>query len=147
MAQINVEAGRAAWADRLPVDLMEPRTDWYQQNLAIALAAFVAEEDGKTVGFVVARESQDADGAGVGEIDTLYTRPAVWGRGAGRALLEAGLDVLRTAGFREATLWTADFNARARAVYERGGWRLDGTAREKTFVGVTFSELRYRIEL
>ena len=147
MAQINVEAGRAAWADDLPVEQMEPRNDWYAQNLAIALAAFVAEDDGEPVGFVVVRESQDGDGAGTGEVDTFYTRPAVWGRGIGRALLDRGVAELREAGFRQATLWTSDFNTRARAIYERHGWRLDGATREKVFVGVTFIELRYRLDL
>jgi ribosomal protein S18 acetylase RimI-like enzyme len=139
MAGLNVEAGRAAWADFLPVERMEPRVAWYAENLPSALAAFVAEEDGRVVGFVVARHG--------GVLDTLYTAPRVWGRGVGRALMDAALGALRDVGYEVAVLWTAEQNTRAREIYERYGWKLDGATTEKTFVGVTFTELRYKIEL
>jgi GNAT superfamily N-acetyltransferase len=139
MARLNVEAGQAAWSDFLPVERMEPRVKWYAENLQSAVAAYVAEDDGTVVGFAVARRG--------GVLDTLYTAPSVWGRGIGRALMTAALDALRDAGYSTAVLWTAENNTRARQVYERYGWKLDGATTQKTFVGVTFTELRYTIEL
>jgi ribosomal protein S18 acetylase RimI-like enzyme len=61
--------------------------------------------------------------------------------------MTAALDALRDAGYSTAVLWTAENNTRARQVYERYGWKLDGATTQKTFVGVTFTELRYTIEL
>jgi GNAT superfamily N-acetyltransferase len=82
-----------------------------------------------------------------GELDTFYALPSVWGIGVGRMLMGHALDALRERGFEEATLWTAEWNQRAQRVYEAAGWRRDGARRRKTFVGVEFGELRYRIGL
>jgi GNAT superfamily N-acetyltransferase len=86
----------------------------------------------------------DADPASVALLDRLYTEPRAWRRGLGRALLAAGMHEMRTRGFREATLWTAEWN-RSRGFYEAQGWALDGATRERTFAGRTFTEVRYRI--
>jgi|1185.fasta_scaffold00997_4 GNAT superfamily N-acetyltransferase len=126
MRRIYLAAGREAWAEFLPAAEIGANDAAFSGDLG-----FVAEEDGAVVGFAWLRGS---------ELDTLYTHPGVWGRGAGRALMDAAL-----AGLPEATLWTAEQNARARRVYERYGWRPDGEKREKTYVGVTFTELRYKI--
>ncbi len=50
---------------------------------------------------------------------------------------------LRERGFREVTLWTAEWNT-SRGFYEALGWALDGATRQKTFAGGTFTEVRYR---
>jgi GNAT superfamily N-acetyltransferase len=86
----------------------------------------------------------DVDPSTVGVLDALYSHPSVWGRGVGRALLEQAVDFLRSAGFSEATLWTAEENHRPRQIYERGGWRLDGARRARNYLGSDFVELRYR---
>jgi GNAT superfamily N-acetyltransferase len=98
------------------------------------------------VGFAVTRPSGDA-GAGpvTGEVDGFYVHPGSWGRGAGRALLDAAVAALRVGGFRDATLWTAAENHRPRRIYETAGWRVDGTDRRRAFDGVEFVEVRYRI--
>ena len=46
-------------------------------------------------------------------------------------------------GFREVTLWTAEWNS-SRGFYEAAGWALDGASRETTFAGGHFTEVRYR---
>jgi len=126
MRRVYLAAGREAWAHFLPAEQVGASGTAFSGD-----RGFVAEEDGEVVGFAWLRES---------ELDTLYTDPRVWGRGAGRALMDAAL-----AGLPEATLWTAEQNTRARRVYERYGWRPDGGRREKTYAGVTFTELRYTI--
>lgn len=127
MLRIYIAAAREAWGHFLPVEELSPRVEAFTGD-----AGFVAEENGEVVGFAWIRGA---------ELDTLYTLPRVWGRGTGRALMDRALD-----GRAAVTLWTAEENTRARAVYERYGWRLDGATREKTYAGVTFTELRYRIE-
>ena len=51
------------------------------------------------------------------------------------ALLAAADEVLRSAGCREAFLYTHEQNERAIAVYEAAGYRRDGTVRESEFRG------------
>lgn len=65
----------------------------------------------------------DPDEGSRGHLQALYVDPGHWGRGIGRALHDAALDHLRTSGFRVAVLWVLEDNHRARAMYERWGWR------------------------
>jgi GNAT superfamily N-acetyltransferase len=151
MARVFVEAARAAWAHFLPPDrlalLESPAERWEGQ--APQEVTLVAERGGDVVGFAVVRGSTDAgeDPRLTGELDTLYVLPSSSGRGVGRRLMRAALDTLRARGCREATLWTAEPNARPRRIYEAAGWRPDGARRPKTFLGVVLTELRYRIML
>lgn len=90
---------------------------------------------------------EDSDGDRAGELDMFYSDPSAWGRGIGRRLLASVMEEFRACGFTEATLWTAEDNHRPRRIYEAAGWRLDGAVRERTWRGINFRELRYRIEI
>jgi peroxiredoxin/GNAT superfamily N-acetyltransferase len=128
MREIYLAAAREAWCHFLPVDELRPDADAFTGG-----DGFVVEDDGEIVGFACMRGD---------ELAMLYTLPLIWGRGAGRALMDRAL-----AGHTVVTLWTAEQNTRARTVYERYGWRVDGTTRTKTYAGVTFTELRYAFEV
>jgi ribosomal protein S18 acetylase RimI-like enzyme len=93
------------------------------------------DEQGNVVGYTAAHP-------GDGELFLLFVHPAYGGRGIGRALLEAAHDQLRTAGCREAFLYTHERNQRALAVYTSAGYQPDGTARESEFHGSPIRELR-----
>jgi ribosomal protein S18 acetylase RimI-like enzyme len=58
--------------------------------------------------------------------------------------MSAALETLARAGYREATLWVLETNARARRFYEAGGWRGDGAVRQDEVDGVLLTDLRYR---
>jgi ribosomal protein S18 acetylase RimI-like enzyme len=58
-----------------------------------------------------------------GYIASLYVDPAAGGRGIGTALLRHALADI---GSRPVTLWVFEANVRARALYERNGFRPDG---------------------
>jgi ribosomal protein S18 acetylase RimI-like enzyme len=75
-----------------------------------------------------------------GEMFLLFVHPDHAAHGVGKALLAAAHEVLRSAGCREAFLYTHEQNARAIAVYEAAGYRRDGTVRESEFRGVTLRE-------
>jgi len=150
LEDVFTRAARAGWSTFLP----RAWFDGFDASRAKLLEALtredgaevlVAERDGTIEGFTVIRPSQDPDAApGVGELHMAFTDPGVWGAGVGRALLEATTELLRAAGFREATLWTAEANERPRRVYESAGWVPDGATRERTIRGATWPELRYR---
>ncbi|MEY4698154.1 MAG: hypothetical protein RIT14_2582 [Pseudomonadota bacterium] len=61
-------------------------------------------------------------------IDGICVAPSAQGQGIGRALIEAVCAEGRLRGFGAVRLDVADSNLRARALYERAGFVLDGTA-------------------
>lgn len=151
MVAIKHDAGLAAWQHILPPEVIETLPFPPRWGEAIAspdprTSTLLAELDGRVVGFAITRPSGDVDASPqTGELDGFYSDPAVWGIGAGRALLAWATDRLTDAGFREATLWTAELNHRPRRIYEVAGWRVDGAQRHRSFGGVEFIEVRYRL--
>jgi GNAT superfamily N-acetyltransferase len=77
-----------------------------------------------------------------GELYTLYVVPAHWSTGVGRALTDAALDGLRTAGYGRVVLWTLTENARARRFYAKAGFAPDGATNILGGLG-DVQELRY----
>jgi GNAT superfamily N-acetyltransferase len=149
LAQIFLSSGRAAWARHLsPVGLQGVRSDpaeWEELISDPEVLCLVAERRGEVAALAVFRRSrdQDTDPAQVALLDRLYTEPASWRRGLGRALISAAMPQLAERGFREITLWTAEWNT-SRGFYEASGWAADGGTRKKEFAGATFTEVRYR---
>jgi GNAT superfamily N-acetyltransferase len=152
LSEIYLSSGRAAWARHLsPIGLTgvtSPAEDWERWISDPDLIVLVAERRDQAVALALLCRSTDPDSdpARVALLDRLYTEPASWRRGLGRALLDAAMDELRERRFLEATLWTAEWNT-SRGFYEATGWKLDGATREKTFAGSTFTELRYRTQV
>jgi GNAT superfamily N-acetyltransferase len=152
LAQIYLSSGRAAWARHLsPVGLtsvQSPTDEWERWISDPDLLVLVAERRGEPAALALLCRSTDPDSdpARVALLDRLYTEPASWRRGLGRALLDAAMEVLRERRFQEVTLWTAEWNT-SRGFYEALGWTLDGATREKTFAGSTFTEVRYRTQV
>ena len=72
----------------------------------------------------------DPDESCRGHLQALYVDPGHWGRGIGRRCTTPPSSHLRAAGFRVAVLWVLEANVRARAMYERWGWR--ATPRRQT---------------
>jgi GNAT superfamily N-acetyltransferase len=155
MAAIYVNAAREGWAHifgESGLEALQPPGDRLRAELASKdprLQMLVAEREGRVVGFAVVGPSRDgdADGIEVGELDQLYSDPAVWGQGAGRKLMVAATETLRKNGFTEATLWVAEENHRPRRIYEAAGWTMDGATRDKPWRGASVRDLRYRIKL
>ncbi|MDQ3858522.1 MAG: GNAT family N-acetyltransferase [Actinomycetota bacterium] len=153
VAAVFAEAARAGWSRLFqPVwfDALDAAPERFRRDLEGFEWAevLVAEEEGEIVGFATIRPSADDDAdEAVGELHMLYTRPAVWGRGTGRALLAEAVAALRRRGFADATLWTEARNVRPRRVYEQAGWRLEGPRPERTVAGARVVDVRYRIAL
>lgn len=152
LGEIYLSSGRAAWARHLsPVGLSgvtSPSEDWERWISDPDLLVLVAERRERVAAVAVLCRStdRDSDPARVALLDRLYTEPASWRRGLGRALLNAAMVELRERGFREVTLWTAEWNT-SRGFYEGLGWERDGATRDKTFAGGTFTEVRYRTQV
>jgi len=151
IAAVHTRTWQAAYehvfgAERLARIDASRRTAGWTRVLESGEAVFVAEDAaGGVVAFVSVGPAQELDG--VGELYAIYALPEAWGSGAGPALMRAGVDALRDAGYREAILWVLEDNPRARRFYEREGWALDDATKEDELLGVTVAEVRYRLRL
>jgi L-amino acid N-acyltransferase YncA len=154
IAEVHVGSWRHAYRgllpdgflDRLSVD--EREASWREAFRDRGAGVFVAEEDGRVIGFASFGPSRDGDaGPEVGEIPAIYVDPTVVGAGVGRALLDAAIEAMREAGYRRATLWVLEANAHARRFYERAGWRWDGTVSRHDFDCANEPVVRYAVEL
>jgi putative acetyltransferase len=101
-----------------PADVI--RADWISALTDPDGETFIAFEDGEAVGVVCVSH---------GVLQALYLMPESWSRGIGSTLHDLALDRLRETGIQEARLWTLTDNHRARAFYEKRGWRLTGRTR------------------
>ncbi|MGH9260440.1 MAG: GNAT family N-acetyltransferase, partial [Acidimicrobiales bacterium] len=90
--------------------------------------------DGAVVGTIAAMP--DPDETSRAQLLRLYVDPGHWGRGIGRRLHDRALGHLQDAGYRVVVLWVLERNVRARAMYERWGWRAT-PARQTDYPGVT----------
>ncbi len=110
--------------------------------------SWVAEEDGRVVGFAVTGPSQDADAdERTGELYAVYLEPDRFGAGIGKLLCDHALADLRERRFRTATLWVLGSNVRARRFYEREGWAADGLTTSERVDCEMRPTVRYRLPL
>lgn len=148
MAEIHVETWRATYPGMMPQEVLDGLSvddrerNWQEWIPHPETTAFVAELDGEIVGFVGVGPSWS--NPGIGEIYSIYVTPAAQGRGAGRALIDAGVRALSER-WDEATLWVATENPRARRFYERYGWEVDGERVDDSIPGASVPETRYRL--
>ncbi len=130
---LSVAAREASWRRRLE---MAPPTEQ---------PFWVAEVDGRIVGFVATGPSRDDDApAGTAEVYALYVDPDCWAKGIGTNLMDHAVRDLRRHGYDHATLWCLASNQQARSFSERAKWRFDGMTKRETFAGADLEEVRYR---
>jgi GNAT superfamily N-acetyltransferase len=131
IARFDVETRQQLWRDGLA---REPRP---------GSATFVAELDGRVVGFASVGRSRDEGAENEGELYAIYLHPSCWGRGIGRALLERAEESMRSSGFERALLWVLEGNERGERFYRAAGWTPDGRKQDE-FQGASVVEVRYR---
>lgn len=157
IAEVHVGTWRAAYAGIVPQSHLdglsvgkraELWTGLLEKGVPARMAVWVADDGGRVVGFANAGPCRD-DGADdvLGELRAIYVAPSHWDTGLGAALHDAAVGSLRGEGFSAATLWVLAANRRARAFYERRGWRPDGLEKAIALAGSDLAELRYRLEL
>ena len=135
MAAVMVAAWRDGYPGIVADEVIVAQTvELWQPVLAEAAAA----DAGPDAGVVVALDGDDhvvgfagfrpdPDEPSVGHLASLYVDPGAAGGGVGGRLLERAVAELADAGRETVTLWVFRDNARARALYERFGFRADGT--------------------
>jgi GNAT superfamily N-acetyltransferase len=129
MAAVWLDSALTAYADIFPAEAPKPTLDSLVDALSGDVPGFVAQDDDDIVGLVQVHGDWLAH---------LYVRPAVWGRGVGRALHDAAVAGGGT------QLWVLEHNTRARAMYERWGWRLTDEVRP-VYAPAGIVDVRYEL--
>jgi len=145
------------WADTY-ADLLAP--EFYERRLALHRTrrwdTVILNQQASGGDVIVARspaglaglcqfgptEDPDDPPQKVGHVHRLYVHPSAQRQGVGRSLLAAATERLVAPGVWSLTLWALEGDLRARAFYERLGWRPDGARRDD---GAT--DIRYRLVL
>jgi hypothetical protein len=107
---------------------------------------FVAELDGRVVGFCGGGPCRDEDLEYDGELYAIYIHPRWHGQGIGRALLERMARWLRWLGCRRMLIWVLEDNAPARRFYESLGGQL-ARRRSIEIGGAVLPEVAYGYNL
>lgn len=93
-------------------------SDWYKKVILLPLFYYVAEVDGKAVGFVIPRIKNNIREIYRIAIDTGYRN-----MGIGNALLEKGLEHFRDGGIKKCIAWVRPDNIAAEKMYMKGGFK------------------------
>jgi GNAT superfamily N-acetyltransferase len=150
LSEVRVDTWRVTYRGVIPQTVLDgldvERGERFFRGVIVAegRAGFVAEQDGRVVGFALLGPSRDLDG--VGELYAIYVRKEAWGQGAGPALMDAAIDWL-DGRWEEAVLWVAEENPRARRFYERYGWIAEESRVDEVAPGAFVPEVRYRLSL
>jgi GNAT superfamily N-acetyltransferase len=148
LAAIHARAVALAYAGIFDAGTPPPTTDQLVGRWATLLATprawvGVAEREGAPVGMVGVRPSPDSDAPeGAGEIVGLHVDPPWWSGGIGGALFDEAVETAHRLGFGPLRLWALEANVRARRLYERRGWQLDGATKT---VAPSVLERRYSL--
>ena len=124
---IHRESATTAYVEIFPPDRYrfpdaQMRKVWVEALRSDDVSALIAERAGSPVGFATVSP---------GWLRNLFVLPSEWGRGAGAALHDEALALLRPHG-PIAHLWVLEANERARRFYEARGWRDDGAGRGRS---------------
>ena len=122
--------------DRYRFPDAEMRAHWVASLGDDETDVVIAERDDRPVGFA---------GVSPGWLKNLFVVPNEWGRGAGSALHDEAVQLLR-AKDDGARLWVLEENERARRFYERRGWVFDGERRPSDYPPYP-PALRYALDL
>lgn len=133
LGQVHVRVWQETYAGIMPADFLaqldpESRAEMWRtvatspREGAQTLVARV--RDGSIVGFIGVGPSRDDDAPTPDELYVINLLEGVHGTGLGQQLLDAAL------GDRDATLWVAEDNVRARRFYARNGFVPEGARKD-----------------
>ena len=123
-------------------ELAHHRADLRQEHFH----CIIAERGGAVVGQITivpaALAANPVDDPALGHVRNLFVDRAQWGSGLAGRLHRAALAGARERGFTELRLFVAAGQARARAFYEREGWRAAGDPFDDPVPGLLMVEYR-----
>jgi GNAT superfamily N-acetyltransferase len=149
IATVHVAAWRCTYHNLLPADFLDRMSvDELTRRWAAILSQarepiFVAEEEGRVVGFASGGAERERNPDYQAEIYAVYLLPQAQGRGLGRALVGAVASALHAAGHRSLLIWVLRDNLPARGFYEHLGGRIVGEHLLDFNAGFSVPEVAY----
>ncbi|MEM9038846.1 MAG: GNAT family N-acetyltransferase [Actinomycetota bacterium] len=154
---VHVAAWKAVYRGLLPASFLESldpaargaawRAAIDTDPTPVGWRRLVGTLDEQVVGIaLVGPDSIDPNGPD-GEVHLINIAPDAWGSGVATALFAECVQTLASLGHRDAVLWVASENPRARRFYEREGWHRDGGERMNEVGGSEVPTVRYRSSL
>lgn len=156
IAEVHVRAWQQAYRGQLPDEYLDglsvdERERMWRDGVSQAESdwrCWLAEQNGRAVGFCASGLSQDADAdRQTAELFAIYLEPDVMGTGVGRELFAYAVADLQIRGFHAATLWVLETNEQAKRFYELAGWKQDGATTTERIDCLNYPTVRYRVEL
>ena len=142
LARIQTQSWKAAFAAILDGETLERCTDLSRAaDMYRALLedghgnGYLLLTDGRAHGIAWWDAARDAEMAGKAELICIHSLPDQWHMGFGTRLMERVLADIAAQGYAEVMLWVFAENHRARAFYEKLGFR--ATEHTKDFHGAT----------
>jgi GNAT superfamily N-acetyltransferase len=117
----------SGWEPPSRVEMLLGMMQRFTKDGSFCVVAFT--DDGEAAGHATARPELAEHGLprpGMARLTHLFVRRRFWGSGVADLLHEHILASMSSRGFDSACLWTPVGQARARAFYERHGWRPTG---------------------
>jgi GNAT superfamily N-acetyltransferase len=117
----------SGWEPPSRVEMLLGMMQRFTKDGSFCVVAFT--DDGEAAGHATARPELDEHGLPrpeMARLTHLFVRRRFWGSGVADLLHEHILAGMSSRGFDSACLWTPVGQARARAFYERHGWRPTG---------------------
>ena len=132
IARVHIESSRATYAGLLPeeslsnADYERRKVNWSRtlEDESGSEFVFVAEAEGRVVGFASGGPERGGDAEFDGELYTVYLLPEHQRRGLGRRLVLAIAERLVRLGFRLMMLWVFEENPACRFYESLGGARV-----------------------
>jgi ribosomal protein S18 acetylase RimI-like enzyme len=129
IARVQVGSWRTTYPGMIPQDYLDSMDEalfvgrWSDRlsHETSRRATFVAEDDGRMIGFATGGAEREGDPRYQGELYAIYIVEESQGRGLGRGLANAVAGALVERGFLSMVVWVLRDNHAARAFYERLG--------------------------
>ena len=148
VSRVYEESWRRAYRGLLPQEYLDslPAGNWVPYLKQAGRESLILLDGDSVIGAAGCCASRVPELAGWGEIASIYLLPEYWGKGWGKLLFSAAVEQLEAMGCRKLFLWVLEGNQRARAFYERMGFRPSGIDRDDELGGRPVREIQYRLE-
>lgn len=148
VSHVYEESWKAAYRGLLPQEYLDslPAGQWVPYLKRPGRESLILLDEGKIIGAAGCSASRTPELPGWGEINSLYLLQEYWGRGYGKLLFSAVIELLESMGYRNLFLWVLEGNQRARTFYEHMGFQSDAACQDVEIGGIPVREILYRRE-
>lgn len=157
IARVHVDAWHTGYEGIMPRDFLQSislasrERQWAKVLSTTSDGNYaVIEYDNAVAGFSVygPPRDQDMQSMNTGELVALNISPQAWGKGLGGKLVRHAIESAQLLGWDSIYLWVVRENSRAKALYERFGFVLDGGEKTQPLTSsYELQEVRYILSL